>query len=159
MRNAPLMAAVTIAAASLALGAAARPGHSSFAHAGPPSALPPPHLGTTQRHVTAPPPLRREVRASFRFRREFFSRHGERSRFGGGFGRGRQLAGGYWGYGGDWWGPSYDAASYAPPAGEAADDGASAEPPAPAFERPPPCPELLHWSTKLGHEVRYRLCD
>jgi hypothetical protein len=34
---------------------------------------------------------------------------------------------------------------------------APVEPPAPVAE--PICPEMLHWSDKLGKAVRYRLCD
>jgi hypothetical protein len=67
--------------------------------------------------------------------------------------RGNYVNGYWWPYGYSW--PDYSSDVY-----YGAEAGpAYAEPPAPVAEATPPCPELVHWSAKLGKAVRYRLCD
>jgi hypothetical protein len=61
-----------------------------------------------------------------------------------------------WGWGGWGWGWGWD--------GEggyqaAESEPAYAPPEPPRAAEPPPCPELLTWSPKLGRATRQRLCD
>jgi hypothetical protein len=67
--------------------------------------------------------------------------------------RGAFVNGYWWPYGDSY--PDYTSAGY---------DGeevgpAYAGPPEPPAEVEPICPEMLHWSAKLGRATRYRLCD
>jgi hypothetical protein len=67
--------------------------------------------------------------------------------------RGTFVTGYWWPYGYSW--PDYTSGDYY---GEEVSP-AYVEPPEPQAEATAPCPELVHWSAKLGKAVRYRLCD
>ena len=101
---------------------------------------PPPAIG-----IVVPPPGF-QVAPPMRFHGHFFKDH---DRFHGQF-RDRQNGG--WGWGA--WGGGYGV--YATGAAEPL---YVAQTPAPAVAEPPPCPELLTWSSKLGRATRQRLCD
>ena len=62
---------------------------------------------------------------------------------------------GGWGWPTGWWPDYYDRSGYAYPV----ETEASYPPPEAKPPSPPPCPEMLHWDTKLGHATREKLCD
>ena len=133
-----LVVAVAAALTALPLGSLAAPpmGHVGVVHAGNPG--PPPALGVPPPvpPVAAPPA------------------HAEPDRAHEGIGR-RNVASAF-----GWWPSDWGSGYYQDAGGR----GPATEVPAPTPEAwapptPPPCPELIEWSPKLGHAIRHRLCE